>query len=412
MSATGKGHTMDRVLRTVRTGRWLRPDLVTAAGRVALVLYVLTFAALCLVPNPFLSADGRFLSVDFLSFWTAAREALAGRSSLPYDPEAFRAVQAAVSGLPDFFSFFYPPMWLLVLLPFGGEAFFPAFLIFAILSLLVFLIAILQIVPERKNAILFLTLPVVFFALMHGQNALFSAALLGFAFVQMEKGKLVWAGIFIGLLTYKPQLGVLIPLALIAAGYGLTFLAAAVTAVLFAAASWLAFGTATWQAFLAQAPFATQVLEQGLVEWTKMVSVFAAVRSLGGSVSLAWGVQIAVGIVMQLMVLRVWFDRSESMTVRSAVLVAGGLLATPFALGYDLVVLAIPIAFIVRDASHTGFMPWEKTLLAVVIAMSASTPELAVLTGLPVSPLLPLAILWLGWRRRGVAGNEAQAVAF
>ena len=52
-----------------------------------------------------------------------------------------------------------------------------------------------------------------------------------------------------------------------------------------------------------------------------------------------------------------------------------------------------------RDGRRGGYIPFERILLAFVISLSASTPAFAIFLGLPVAPLLPFAMLWLGLRR-------------
>ena len=96
----------------------------------------------------------------------------------------------------------------------------------------------------------------------------------------------------IGLLVYKPQFGLLIPLVLIVSGRWRTFTAAALTVVLLALAVTLAFGPEVWSAFLASTKFTrTVVLEQGGTGWHKIQSVFSVVRMWGGSVPLAYALQ-------------------------------------------------------------------------------------------------------------------------
>ena len=93
----------------------------------------------------------------------------------------------------------------------------------------------------------------------------------------------------IGLLAYKPQFGLLIPLVLIASGRWRAFFAAAATVALLALAVTLAFGIEVWTAFLASTAFTrTVVLEQGGTGWYKIQSVFSWVRMWDGPVTLAY----------------------------------------------------------------------------------------------------------------------------
>ncbi len=61
------------------------------------------------------------------------------------------------------------------------------------------------------------------------------------------------------------------------------------------------------------------------------------------------------------------------MSVRAPVLVGGTLLVTPFALSYDLTLIIIPCAFLIREGLRNGFLPYEKIALFIIIGLSAST---------------------------------------
>src|SRR5258706_14860460 len=94
----------------------------------------------------------------------------------------------------------------------------------------------------------------------------------------------VLSGICLGLLSYKPQYGLLFPLVLIAASQWTVFVTAAIVAVAMAALSWLAFGTQSWQAVFHWLPMVSQgFLTEGEGPWWEFQSLFALVRFLGGT---------------------------------------------------------------------------------------------------------------------------------
>ena len=93
----------------------------------------------------------------------------------------------------------------------------------------------------------------------------------------------VLAGICLGLLSYKPQYGLLFPLVLIAASQWRVFFTAGVIAVLLAALSWFAFGTESWQAFFHWMPMFVGLPRRGRAPWGKIQSMFALVRYFGGA---------------------------------------------------------------------------------------------------------------------------------
>ena len=169
----------------------------------------------------------------------------------------------------------------------------------------------------------------------------------------------ILAGVLLGLLTYKPHLGLLFPVALIAGRHWRVFVSAAVAAMLLAAASWLAFGTECWQAFFASIGHSEQAfLSQGHGDWRKLQTAFGLMRTLGSSEALAWTVQAAISLITAGAIALLW-RRDGAQEIKSAALGCGVLLATPYLYAYDLVVLALPLAFLFRLGRTHGFLRHE-----------------------------------------------------
>jgi len=227
--------------------------------------------------------------------------------------------------------------------------------------------------------------PAVFINLGQGHNGFLSAALIGAALVMLVERPIL-AGVLIGCLAYKPQFGLLIPLVLIATGRWRVFAAAAVTVALLALAVTLAFGVEIWTAFLASTQFTrTVVLEQGGTGWHKIQSVFSWVRLWGGGVMLAYAMQAVVTILAAAALVWLWRSRA-AFPLKAAALIVGCVLATPYSLDYDLMLLAPAIAYLAIDGLRRGFGPWEKTVLAalwIVPLVARSMPEFT---------LIPLAV--------------------
>jgi len=185
-----------------------------------------------------------------------------------------------------------------------------------------------------------------------------TAGLFGGALFLLDRRPIA-AGILIGLLSYKPHLGFLFPIALATGGHWRTFAAATVTAALMAAASWLAFGTDTWLAFFANIGHTEQAfLSEGAADLGKMQTAFGTVRTLGGSEALAWYVQAAVALAAAIAVAALWRSRAGE-DIKAAALGTAAMLATPYLYTYDLVVLAVPLAFLFRLGHARGFLPHE-----------------------------------------------------
>jgi hypothetical protein len=222
--------------------------------------------------------------------------------------------------------------------------------------------------------------PVVLTNTLVGQNGFLTASLIGGTLYLMPL-RPVLSGICLGLLSYKPQYGLLFPLVLIAASQWTVFVTAAIVGVAMATLSWLAFGTESWQAFFHWLPMFSQAfLTEGRAPWGKMQSVFALVRYFGGTEQLAWVLQwimsAAVAVVLALM----WRSR-VSYRLKAAAVAAGTLLITPYLFLYDMMVLAIAVAFLVRIGLNRGFQRYELPALGLVAALLLFYPLVGAPTG-------------------------------
>jgi arabinofuranan 3-O-arabinosyltransferase len=229
-----------------------------------------------------------------------------------------------------------------------------------------------------------------------GQNGFLTAALIGgtLYFLPMRP---VLSGICLGLLTYKPQYGLLFPLVLIAASQWTVFVTAAIVAVLLAGVSWLAFGIESWQAFLHWMPMFSQAfLTEGRAPWWKLQSIFGLVRYLGGSEQLGWAFQWTMTAAVAVTVVMIWRSRVRY-TLKAASLAVGALLVTPYLFLYDMMVLAIPVGYLVRLGLAHGFRAYEVPALALALALIL----VFLFTGLPLGLGATLIVGSLVLRRVG-----------
>jgi hypothetical protein len=236
--------------------------------------------------------------------------------------------------------------------------------------------------------------PAVFINIGHGHNGFLTAALIGGGLVLLDRRPLL-AGILFGLLVYKPQFGMMIPLVLIATGRWRVFAAAAATAAVLALVTTLAFGPHVWDAFLASTKFTrVVVLEQGGAGWHKIQSVFSWVRMWGGSVALAYAAQTVVTVSAALALIVLW--RGETPFARkAAALPLAAILATPYSLDYDMMVLSVAIAFLAAGGLAHGFRPYEKTAAAALWLVPLAARSCAEFTLVPIGAITMLSVFIL-----------------
>jgi alpha-1,2-mannosyltransferase len=321
-------------------------------------------------------AFGRPLGTDFSNVYAAGTFVLEGRAAAAFDWDRhYRRQQDIFGAQTQFYGWHYPPFFLFVAGALATMPYALALLVWQGATLLLYLWAIRAIVSSQLSAqddtarILWLLLAIAFPAVLinlgHGHNGFLTAALIGGALALLDRRPAV-AGLLFGLLAYKPQFGIMIPLALAATGRWRVFFSAAVTVVLLALATLLAFGSEVWRAFFDSMPLTRSVvLEAGGTGWHKIQSVFAWVRLWGGGVTLAYAAQIAATLAVAAALVRLW--RSEAAyAFKAAALALAALLATPYSLDYDMMTLAPAIAFMAAAGLKHGFAPWEKTGLALM----------------------------------------------
>jgi len=132
--------------------------------------------------------------------------------------------------------------------------------------------------------------PAVIINFGHGQNGLLTAGLFAGALATLDHRPWI-AGVLFGLLIYKPQFGLMIPLALLASGRWRTIVAAAATMALLVLTTLLVFGPEIWGAFVASSKIArVALIESGDVGWYKVQSVLAWARMWGGTVQTAYAI--------------------------------------------------------------------------------------------------------------------------
>jgi hypothetical protein len=216
---------------------------------------------------------------------------------------------------------------------------------------------------------------------MAGQNGFLTAALVGGTLVLMPTRPIL-SGVCLGLLSYKPQYGVLFPLVLIAASQWTVFFAAAVTAAALALVSWIAFGTESWQAFFHWMPMFSQAFfTEGRATFFKLQSVFGLVRTMGGSAQLAWTLQWMMSGTVLVSVTMLWRSRADY-ALKAAAVAAGTLLLTPYLFLYDMVVLAIPVGLLLRTGLADGLRRGELAALACATGLLIAFPFFEIPLGL------------------------------
>jgi hypothetical protein len=391
-----------------------RRDLVVAAVFCAVVgIYDLLYLWYTLTGGPLIGPPVFTPFLDFLVFHAAARAWLAGKQALIYDIDAFTAFQSALyadrlPGALGFRPFFYPPTWLLMLLPLGALAVGKAYAFF--LSGTTALATALEGRQDWPGWLAVLVSPAAVLVAVTGQNTFFSLALFYGGLRLLDRAPAT-AGILLGLLAYKPQLWLLVPLALIAARRWRALAWMIGTVVVMALASLAVLGPDLWRAFfdaMREAGSAWVVEEMLTRVSTQIVSLFVAGHVLGLPRGGASALQMA-GTVLAVAVVWVAFRRHPSSRARTALLATATFLVSPYTLNYDLLLLMPASVALFRQGAEEGFFPGEQLIHLVLWLMPIGSMVLA-LFGLPLVPLVILLFGAVAWRRRPAPKGELRPV--
>jgi arabinofuranan 3-O-arabinosyltransferase len=378
---------------------------VCAAGLV--VLYAVVLAGIFWVGKWVVDEHGIAFMTDFVWLWAGGRFALSSNPAAAYDPAAFAAIQAPLVGLAHlpgplpYYSWIYPPTLFFAVALLGLMSYAPAFLSWVLATLCLFVTAVHKILPRGLAVGLALASPPAFFNAYIGQTGFLTAAFMGLSLAFMDR-RPVLAGIFLGLLTYKPQFGLLFPLVLVVAGKWRVLVSAGATTLILAGTTALAFGAQAWEAFFrALAIHFDNNLVQHQVPWGMLQTVYGLMRWTGAPSILAWSIHITIALATALLVCRLWL-RPVPYSLKAAALSLGSLIVTPYAFSYDLLVLCISGAFLVQPALNYGFMRGEKAILLCCF-LALFLAALAI----PVGPVVTAVLLGLVIRRADAAAPSS-----
>jgi alpha-1,2-mannosyltransferase len=384
---------MTHIWQALRLGRWLTAQRISGYSLILLVLGVLIVIAWVALSDGLIDRNGKPIGTDFSNVYAAGRLTWQGRPGEAYDPTLQHQAERATFGGRDvpFFGWHYPPFFFAVAFAVAALPYAWGLSLWLVVSMAAYLAAIRAILPRSETLLVATAFPAVLVNIGHGQNGFFTAALLGGA-LQMINRRPWIAGVLIGLLAYKPQFGVLIPVALVAGRRWSTIGAAAATVLALVVMSIAALGSEVWHSFADSLNFTqTVVLEQGGTGWEKIQSAFATARNWGADVAIAYALQMALAIVLAATLAWLW-QGPRAFELKAAGLAVASLLATPYVLDYDLVVIAVAIAFLVRHGLARGFRDYEVSLLAAAWIAPLLSRSIASATGIPLGLVVMLSL--------------------
>lgn len=355
---------------------------------VALLFFVISVLALVtILVDPY--------QMDFVSYWAGARLAIAGNPAGAYDLALHRGIELGAIPLQGALPFPYPPCFLLPLAPFGLLSYPLAAFAWVLLGLAAYWTAARRWAPAMTW--LALSFPPLLVNVVTGQTGLLVAALLIGSVTLLPKRPFV-AGILLGLLVVKPQLGLVLPLALLAGREWRAIAGAASSSAGLILLSILVFGWTPYQAWLGNAGLIASIASEGLAGWHRMASVYGALRLAGLASGAAWAIHGLVALAAAGAACLVWY-RKAGIEARAGALAAATALASPYLFVYDTLILVVPFLWLVGRGRHWPLLGlvWAILFLALVqVAGWSGGPNL-----MPLAPLLLLGLILVETRQPG-----------
>lgn len=308
--------------------------------------------------------------IDFVSFWSAARLVIQG--------EAIAAYALQPSSFGSLMPMAYPPPFLLAIAPFGLLPFGIAFLAWTLLTGTLYLAA-----AGDARRVALASAPALSNGLV-GQNGFLTAGifLIGLRFVSTKP---LVAGLILGLLVIKPQLGLLLPVALVAGRHWTAVLGAAVSSIAILALAAAIFGVQAYVEFIDVLGRYSILLIDGRWPWNELASVFSFARWLGVGETAALAVQATFALAAAI---SVWIAWRRDWDAKVPIAAAASLLVSPYLFTYDAVLLVAPLAWLATRTPRWTAAVWCLSLLPLLRIVGYAGPN-----GIPLAAAVALAVM-------------------
>jgi hypothetical protein len=340
---------------------------------------------------------GHGIPNDYANVWGAGRLVLEGRASEVYDSPTHHAKQEEGVGraFDAKFPWHYPPPFLFAAALAAVLPFTWSMLAWLFVTGIPYAMTMRAIIGGPAGVLFACGFPGALWTVTAGHNGFLWSALIGGALLKLDRNP-AFAGMCLGLLTFKPQLGLLFPVVLVATGRWRVIAWAAATTLALAALSFTAFGATPWLKSSDTIALAGQlVLTDGVMGWGRLQSVFGLVRAFGGSETLATAVHVGFVAAGSVALCLLWRSRADD-DLKAAALSLGVMLATPYLLSYDTVLLSVPAAFLIRDALAREFTLADIIGLplagALILSYIVTVTQVGLVAGLILALLIAMRL--------------------
>ena len=378
---------LGRVWALLATNRW--PD----RHRVSVIAIYMLIAYVPMMAHVFAEATGRVGS-DFLAFWGAGRQEIAGHAAQVYSLAAEQAAQAP-SHTGQMVAYVNPPPYLFFTAPLGLLGYGQAWLVWALGGWALWFAVCRHVLPRQPLTVL--AFPGAYLAACHAQNGFVTGALLvgGVLLVARGTRRSEWlAGVLFGALVIKPHLALMVPLWLIAGGRWRAVAGAALSAGGLMLASLIVFGPETWAAWPQSFDVtATLMAQHSGPFFYRMATPYALLRVLlDADIAFAGQAVITLALGVQLWLVT---RRRGAGAGTGAAMLAATAIGSPYLFSYDLAFLVQPVLWLVASAQGRGWRRREKVILIGLWLSPLATRAAALPMHANLMPLAGAVLFWM-----------------
>jgi alpha-1,2-mannosyltransferase len=398
---------------------WLTPRRLRAHGAI-LALCLWSVYVWNLATPGLRDRSGNLKGTDFLHFYVLGSLAAQHRGADLYNMNAQAALAAQrvpqAAGLH--YLPLYPPQVSLLFAPLAHFSYLWALILWWICSAAIYGICVFAVwraspnLRHHKITVLLLALgfPAFFHLIAWGQTSALALACFTAAFFLFCAKREFLAGLVLGCLIFKPQLGLAAAIVFVSIGAWKIFAGALLSAAAQLATGVLYYGFAPlwqWLATMWNLSALLRLLEPRPYQ-THCLRTFWSMLIPSGAVALA--LYVVSAILVLAMTISVWRRRQTPLALRCSSLLLATVLIAPHLTVYDLVILA-PALLLLSDwlvaESSRSSAPTLGTLLYLVYMLPLVGP-LARWTHVQLSVLAMSATLWIMWKisRQTFVANE------
>lgn len=335
------------------------------------------------------------VGVDFSVYYTAGKMAVEGHAVSAYNQTIHHNMLQAILGQDLTFplGWFYPPMYFLALMPLTILPYKSALILWMTISLILYVYGIHKITGQGKFVFLALGFPGVLMTLHWGQNSLISVFLIGMAIYHLDR-KPMLAGVMLGLLCYKPQLAFFAWLIILLMREWKVLMWATLTFFLSVLTSIIVVGLEPWVTYMETQITASATLLGDNFTMTAAIqpSLYGAMKVLNFNDNLIKVSQMFLSAMMVATLFWTW-TKSQSLGLKGAMLVLTILLANPYFMQYELLLLVLVLIWFVRDCLNYGWLKGDLSMAVLLWLTPLINLPLVHLTHVQIAPIVMILMV-------------------